>query len=212
VGTEVARRRAGRLASGGAIREAAARLFLEKGYQGTSMDDVAAAAQVSKQTIYTHFENKDTLFADLVLGNAETVDAFVATLGPALEAPGDLGPALRELARRYLHTVMRPEVLRLRRLVLGESGRFPELARTYYERVPGRVIAELTAIFARLAEAGRLNAKQPEVAAQQFAWLTLGLALDRAMFEPIDAIALNGELDRIADAAVETFLAAYSAR
>src|SRR5579864_8533515 len=106
MGAEVARRRAGRLASGGAIREAAAKLFLEKGYQGTSMDDVAAAAQVSKQTIYTHFESKETLFADLVLGNAETVEAFVQTLGPALEAPGDLAPALRELARRYLHTVM----------------------------------------------------------------------------------------------------------
>jgi TetR/AcrR family transcriptional regulator, mexJK operon transcriptional repressor len=212
VSAEVGRRRAGRLASGGAIREAAARLFLEKGYQGTSMDDVAAAAQVSKQTIYTHFENKERLFADLVLGNAETVDAFVATLAPALEAPGDLGPGLRELARRYLHIVMRPEVLRLRRLVLGEAGRFPELARTYYERVPGRVIAELTAIFARLTEAGRLNAERPDVAAQQFAWLTLGLALDRAMFEPIEEIAPNGNLDGIADAAVETFLAAYAAR
>ncbi len=210
--TEVARRRAGRLASGGAIREAAARLFLEKGYQGTSMDDVAAAAQVSKQTIYTHFESKEKLFADLVLGNAETVDAFVATLGPALETSDDLAAALRALARRYLHTVMRPEVLRLRRLVLGEAGHFPDLARTYYERVPGRVIAELAAIFARLTQAGRLDAKDPEVAAQQFAWLTLGLALDRAMFEPIDDVALNRELDRTADAAVATFLAAYSAR
>ncbi len=209
--TEVGRRRAGRLASGGAIREAAARLFLEKGYQGTSMDDVAAAAQVSKQTIYTHFESKEKLFADLVLGNAETVDAFVATLGPALEASDDLPADLRELARRYLHTVMRPEVLRLRRLVLGEAGRFPDLARTYYERVPGRVIAELAAIFERLTEAGRLNAKHAEIAAQQFAWLALGLALDRAMFEQIDDGPQNGQLDDAADAAVATFLAAYSA-
>lgn len=64
-------KRARRLRSGGAIREAAAALFLEKGYQGTSMDDVAAAAGVSKQTIYTHFANKEVLFADLVLGTAE---------------------------------------------------------------------------------------------------------------------------------------------
>ena len=207
---EVGRRRAGRLASSGVIREAAARLFLEKGYQGTSMDDVAAAAQVSKQTIYTHFESKEKLFADLVLGNAETVDAFVATLGPALET-GELRDALRQLARRYLHLVMRPEVLRLRRLVLGEAGRFPELARLYYERVPGRVIAELGAIFARLARDGRLRVDDPQVAAQQFAWMTLGLALDRAMFYPIDGVPQNGDLDRLADAAARTFLAAHSA-
>src|SRR5690242_20479659 len=82
-------RRAGRLASGGAIREAAAALFLENGYQGTSMDDIAAAAQVSKQTIYTHFLSKEALFADLVLGNAERVEEFVATVPRTVAAAGD---------------------------------------------------------------------------------------------------------------------------
>src|SRR5579872_1826223 len=74
------RRRPGRLASGPAIREAAAALFLEKGYQGTSMDDIAAAAHISKQTIYTHFADKEELFTDLVLGNTERVDEFVRDL------------------------------------------------------------------------------------------------------------------------------------
>lgn len=203
------RKRAGRLTSAGPIREAAARLFLEHGYQGTSMDEIAAAAQVSKQTIYTHFQNKEKLFADLVLANAERVEAFVSTLEPGLTG-GDLEPSLRDLARRYLHLVMRPEVLRLRRLVMSEAGRFPELARTYYESVPGRVIEELGRIFERLAAEGRLSASDPRVAAQQFAWLTLGVALDRGMFHPIDDLAQNGELDRMADAAVSTFLAAYS--
>ena len=203
------RRRAGRLASSAPIREAAARLFLEKGYQGTSMDEIAAAAQVSKQTIYTHFQNKEKLFADLVLANAERVEDFVSTLEPALTA-GDLEAALRGLAGRYLHLVMRPEVLRLRRLVMSEAGRFPDLARTYYESVPGRVIDELGRIFERLSAEGRLTAGDPYVAAQQFAWLTLGVALDRGMFYPIDDLAQNGELDRMAAAAARTFLAAYS--
>jgi TetR/AcrR family transcriptional repressor of mexJK operon len=203
------RKRAARLSSGGTIREAAARLFLETGYLGTSMDEIAAAAQVSKQTIYTHFQNKEKLFADLVLANAQRVEDFVTTLEPALTA-GDLEASLRELARRYLHLVMRPEVLRLRRLVMSEAGRFPELARTYYETVPGRVIDELGRIFERLIAEHRLSGGDPHVAAQQFAWLTLGPALDRGMFYPIDDLAHNGELDRMADAAVRTFLAAYS--
>jgi TetR/AcrR family transcriptional repressor of mexJK operon len=123
-------RRAGRLASAGAIREAAAALFLEKGYQGTSMDDVAAAAQISKQTIYTHFANKEELFADLVLGNAERVERLVGNMAQTLHNAPDLESGIRDLARQYIRIVVRPEVLRLRRLVLGEVGRFPDVSRT----------------------------------------------------------------------------------
>jgi TetR/AcrR family transcriptional repressor of mexJK operon len=211
--TQPKRSRAGRLTSGGAIREAAAALFLEKGYQGASMDDIAAAAQVSKQTIYTHFDSKEKLFADLVLGNAGVVDQFIATFDDLVtDGSGDLELALSRLARRYLGLVMRPQVLRLRRLVLGEAGRFPELARTYYERVPGRVIEALSRIFRQLAELGRLQAGDPVGAAEQFAWLTLGATLDRGMFYPSDDMPQDSDLDRIADTAVRTFLAAHSAR
>jgi len=197
------RRRPGRLASSGPIREAAAKLFLEKGYQGTSMDDVAAAAGVSKQTIYTHFASKEELFSDLVLANAARVEDFAATIGPTLAGTDSLEVGLRELARRYLGFVVRPDVLRLRRLIIGEAGRFPALARDYYERVPGRVYEALAAAFAER----RLD--DPQMAAQHFAWLTLGLPLDRGMFEtPLQDL----DVDRLADAAVRVFLAAYGPR
>src|SRR5689334_24207758 len=93
------RRRPGRLASSGPIREAAATLFLERGYQGTSMDDVAAAAQVSKQTIYTHFANKQQLFADLVLGNADRVEGFISRLSVGADLEEDLTRIAREYVR-----------------------------------------------------------------------------------------------------------------
>ena len=203
------RARAPRLASGGAIREAAASLFLEKGYQGTSMDDVAAAAQISKQTIYTHFANKEQLFADLVLGNAETVEEFVGMMAGTVNGAADVEQGIRQLARRYIRLVARPEVLRLRRLVLGEVGRFPDLARTYYDRVPGRVLDGLTTLFRALAERGRLHLDDPAIAAQHFAWLTLGVPLDRGMFYPIDATIGDVDLDGMADAATRVFMAAY---
>ncbi|MFI5282042.1 MAG: TetR/AcrR family transcriptional regulator [Candidatus Dormibacterales bacterium] len=205
------RRRAGRLASRGSIREAAAAVFLQKGYQGASMDEIAAAAQVSKQTIYTHFANKDELFADLVLGNVERVEEFVDVMTRTVNEAPDVDNGLRQLARIYIRLVARPEVLRLRRLVLGEVGRFPDLARSYYEQVPGRVLAALTGLFAEMAAGGRLRLTDPALAAQQFAWLTLGDALDRAMFYPIDEAIRDKDLDRLADAAIRVFLASYRA-
>jgi len=111
----------------------------------------------------------------------------------------------------YLRLVVRPDVLRLRRLVLGEVGRFPDLAQTYYERVPGRVIAALTDLFAGLADQGRLRLEDPALAAQHFAWLTLGDPLDRGMFYPIQETIREADLDRMADAGTQVFLAAYAA-
>ena len=202
------RPRAGRMASGEVIREAAAALFLERGYQSTSMDDIAAAARVSKQTIYTHFTDKQELFADLVLGNVERVDAFLGTMADTLRgASAEAG--LRRFARLYVHFVIRPEVLQLRRLVVGEAGRFPELARTYYERVPGRVYSTLAQLLEELAGRGELTIDDPDVAAQHFVWLVLGVLLDRGMFD-VDAATPSAErLDRITDAGVRVFIAAY---
>jgi TetR/AcrR family transcriptional regulator, mexJK operon transcriptional repressor len=196
------RRRAGRLASSGAIREAAAALFLEKGYRETSMDEIAAAAQVSKQTIYTHFASKQVLFEDLVLGNVDRVETFIARL----DVGDDLDAGLGRLARDYVRFVARPDVIRLRRLVIAEAARFPELARAYYERVPARVVAAFAALFAKLMETGRLKARDPEMAAQHFVWLALGVPLDRGMFLSEPA---TDDLESIAESAVRVFLAAY---
>jgi len=205
-------RRAPRLASGGAIREAAARLFLDKGYQATSMDDIAAAARISKQTIYTHFSSKEHLFADLVLGNADRVEAFIGSLVAPFPEAGDLEAGLRRVAREYARFVIRPEVLHLRRLVIGEAGRFPDLARTYYERVPERVYSALAALLRELADAGRLQIDDPLLAAHHFGWLVLGRPLDRGMFLPAAEVTRGVDLDELADAAVRVFLAAYARR
>lgn len=202
-------RRARRMASGDVIRDAAAALFLEKGYQGTSMDEIAAAAHISKQTIYTHFADKETLFADLVLGNADRVDEFVQSLVQGVRATPDVAQALQQLARSYVHIVSRPEVLRLRRLVIGESGRFPDVARAYFERVPQRTYAALAELLGELSERGDLGLDDPVLAAQQFAWLILGIPLDRGMFLDPNATMADEELCHIADAGVRAFLAAY---
>jgi TetR/AcrR family transcriptional repressor of mexJK operon len=196
------------LASGAAIRDAATALFLERGYDGTSMDDIAAAAKVSKQTIYTHFSDKESLFASLILANADRAEAFLATVGETVLSAADVATGLRELAQTYLRFVVRPEVLRLRRLVISQAGRFPELARTYYERVPQRMYTTLATLFDELNRRGDLRADDAERAAQHFAWLVLGVPLDRGMFIEPRAGAVTQEV-AVAEAAVRVFLAAY---
>lgn len=196
-----ARRRAGRLASSGPIRDAAAGLFLQKGYDGTSMDDIAAAARVSKQTIYTHFANKQELFADLVLGNADRVEGFITGLDVGTEVES----GLTKIARDYVRFVSRPDVIRLRRLVIAEAGRFPELARAYYERVPQRVVEAFARLFEKLTQDGSLHVEDASLAAEHFVWLALGVPLDRGMF----LAPQRDDLDHIADSAVRVFLAAY---
>jgi TetR/AcrR family transcriptional regulator, mexJK operon transcriptional repressor len=201
-------KRAGRMASGGVIREAATALFLRSGYLGTSMEEIATLAGVSKQTVYTHFADKERLFTDLVLGATDRADEFISRQAAVLPESSDLEEDLRQVARRYLRTVLRPELLQLRRLVIGESGRFPELARSYYERAPGRTLAALAASFGRLAERGLLRLDDPALAARHFAFLVVGAAMDRAMFAMEEQPA-EADLDRQADAAVRVFVAAY---
>lgn len=206
-----ARPRAARMASGTAIRQAATALFLERGYQGTSMDEIAAAAHVSKQTIYTHFSDKESLLASLVLANSDRVEGFLGTMVSVVHDAPVVEDGLRELARLYQRFVIRPDVLRMRRLVLAEAGRFPELARTYYEQVPQRVYTTLAGIFIELAQHGALAVDDADRAAEHFAWLVLGAPLDRGMFLDV-ADSTSTATDDAADAAVRVFLAAYGIR
>ena len=190
------------------ILEAAATVFLRNGYVGTSMDEIAALAAVSKQTVYKHFADKERLFAEIVTATVNEASDPVYEEVLHLQDSGDVEADLRDLARRQLAKVMQPRLLQLRRLVIGESGRFPELGRAFYEQGPGRTIAALAAAFSRLAERGALRLDDPQLAAEHFNWLVMSHPLNRAMLLGEDS---PGDLDRHADAGVRAFLAAYGA-
>jgi AcrR family transcriptional regulator len=195
-----------------AILDAAATLFLRHGYRGTSMDEVAAGAGVSKQTVYKHFADKQRLFSEIVTSAVGEAGDPVHAEVLALEETGDIEADLRGLARQLLALVMRPRILQLRRLVIGEAGRFPELGRTFYEQGPGRTIAALATVFERLAERGELRLDDPQLAAAHFNWLVMSMPLNQAMFLGEDATPSAAQLDAYADAGVRAFLAAYQAR
>jgi len=195
----------------GAILEAATTLFLRNGYRGTSMDEIAAVAAVSKQTVYKHFADKESLFSAIVISTVEEVAEPIHGDVLSLQDSGDVEDDLRGLARQLLGNVMQPRILQLRRLVIGEAGRFPQLGRTFYEQGPGRTIAALATMFERLADRGVVQPGDPLLAAAHFNWLVMSIPLNRAMLLGEDEPPAGAELNQYADAGVRAFLAAYGA-
>jgi TetR/AcrR family transcriptional repressor of mexJK operon len=115
-----------------AILDAATGLFLTREYAGTSMEEIASAAAVSKQTVYKHFSDKETLFREVALGSVEPVGSAFQAEATATAEANDVPAALQKLARTYIDAVMSPMLLRRRQLVLREAGRFPDLAQKYH--------------------------------------------------------------------------------
>lgn len=194
-----------------AILEAATAAFLDRGYSATTMDEVAARAKVSKQTVYKHCADKASLFTEIVVSTVDAVAGPVHEQVAELELEGEIEIVLRDLARRQLASVMQPTLLRLRRLVIAEAGRFPELGRIFFERGPQPTIEALAAALVRLAERGALVLDDPAVAAAQLNWLVMAAPLNRAMLLGEDEPPGRRQLHRHADAAVAMFLAAYGA-
>jgi TetR/AcrR family transcriptional repressor of mexJK operon len=194
-----------------AILAAATDLFLQQGYAGTSMDEIAARAAVSKQTVYKHFADKEQLFSTIILSTTAQAAAFAEAVPQLLPGSGDLERELRALAHRYLRVVLEPRVLQLRRLIIAEARHFPALARTYYARAPERVVAALASALQRYAGRGLVALDDPLLAANHFAFLILAIPLDKAMFCGEESSGAGGEtdLDRLAEAGVRVFLAAY---
>jgi TetR/AcrR family transcriptional regulator, mexJK operon transcriptional repressor len=195
-----------------AVVEAATTLFLRHGYQGTSTDDIARLAAVSKRTVYNNFGDKQRLFTEIILGITVTAEQLADKFASELRNAEDVPAALHDVARRLLDAVTRPLVLQLRRLLIAEARRFPDLARQYYRGAPGRTLGGLAAGLGALAERGALVVPDPQRAAEHFAFLVLGATLDRAMFEGEQSVPSDAELQRTADDAARAFLAAYGPR
>lgn len=183
------------------IHSAAIELFARHGYEGTSMDKVAEAARVSKQTVYSHFAGKDELFR-----------AAVQQLCDAMGLPGDLDargrplrPLLTDLGRSFLALLTSPEAIQLYRLVLGSAGAHPEVGRMLYEAGPRTFIARLAALLEQRAGRGEIAIAEPELAAAQFFSMLRG-ELHMRVALGVQAALGRKELERYVDACVAVFL------
>ena len=193
-----------------AIIKAATEVFLRHGYVGATTDEVAARAAVSKQTLYKQFADKQRLFAEVILETTvQLVDGLSAVSG-TLRDTEDVRTGLRELAEGLLRGLLDPDVLRLRRLVIAEADRFPEVGRAWFDRGFDRSLVILGESLQQLADRGLLHRlDDPTLAAYQFAGLVMYQPMNQAMFAGTEALPSAESLDRIADAAVEAFLRTY---
>jgi len=164
------------------ITAAALELFVERGFAATRLEDVAARAGVSKGTVYLYFANKEDLFKavvreGLVSPIAEMTD-FVA------QFPGSTFELLRMLMRGWWDKVGATRMSGIPKLLLGESGNFPELVRFYLAEVvePGHAV--LTAIVRRGIARGEFRAMDAEQAAMLIAAPMLQIMLWRNALEP----------------------------
>jgi len=194
-----------------AIIDAAREVFLNHGYAGASMDEVAAVASTSKRTVYGRFRDKEGLFTAVITNDIDAAEQRSQDVIEALAASEDVEVDLRAFARQHISAVIQPHLMRLRRLVIGEAQRFPELARAWYTSGPERGHATLARVFAALAERGLLTVNDPPLTAQHFNWLVLSIPLNTAMFHATDDGFSPEELQRYADEGIRVFLAAYGA-
>lgn len=192
-----------------AIMAAATPLFLRHGFLGTNMDAVAAAAGVSKQTVYAHFRDKETLFLEIV---REMTGAAADTVETQVVDPPETMPLaqfLLDFAATQLSIVMTPRLMQLRRLVIGEAQRFPDLGRALYDQGPGRSIRRLEKAFAGYAARGVMAAEDVHAAASFFNWLVMGAPVNDAMLLGDDTLPGDAAMEAHAWEAVRIFLAAY---
>jgi AcrR family transcriptional regulator len=193
-----------------AIIKAATEVFVRHGYLGATTDEVAARAAVSKQTLYKHFADKQHLFAEVILDTTVQVVDGLSAAASTLDDAQDVRRALRDLADGFLRGLLQPDVVRLRRLVIAEADRFPEIGRAWFDRGFDRALVILGEAMRRLADRGLLhNLSDPALAAYQFAGLVMYQPMNQVMFVGTDAPPPAEHLDRIADSAVDVFLATY---
>ncbi|MCL8017852.1 TetR/AcrR family transcriptional regulator [Streptomyces sp. AS02] len=157
-----------------AILEASRKVFGRVGYQGASIDVIASEACVSTRTIYNHFENKEQLFATVLIDSSEQVAAaheamIERHLGSTSSAAG-LEDDLVGLAKDWVRP--RPEFtdhFAITARINAEGENFPgDLHDAWQKAGPLRVQRTLAARLARLAERGLLHVQDSELAAQHF--------------------------------------------
>jgi AcrR family transcriptional regulator len=187
------------------ILEMAAKLFLQNGYEGVSVDEVTRAAGGSKTNVYTYFGGKEGLFTAVV-------DYLMAArLQPFKDLKvSDRPPekALKEIGRTFLDIILDEHILALHRLIVAESARFPQLGRAWFAAGPEYVYRSVEGYLEAQQRVGRLRPGNPRRAAALF--------LDMITFDVHHRTLLGvtprpgqAELERLVEDAVDTFLHGY---
>jgi len=149
------------------IIEAASKLFLNNGFGSVSMDAIAKHANVSKPTLYSHFQDKEALFSEIMNTMCENAGAaqMLENLEEENSSPENV---LRTIGRTKLNLVLNWQGLSLARIVFAETQRFPSLGETFWQTGPKHYYDALEAYLTKLDGEGILNVPNPAKAAMNF--------------------------------------------
>jgi TetR/AcrR family transcriptional regulator, mexJK operon transcriptional repressor len=186
--------------------EVAATLFMERGFDGVSVDAVAEAAGVSKPTVYARYRDKADLFRAVL---QRRIRLWLAPLSAAAEAqaravgPRNVETTLHDLSRELVALSSTPGAGALQRILAAQSVQFPELAKLAYEEGWLRGIRAVASIFERFSASGQIEVEDSEIAAELFLSLVLGRSTRFAVY----GVATSPEAqERRRKMAVELFL------
>jgi TetR/AcrR family transcriptional repressor of mexJK operon len=186
------------------ILDAAAKIFRTQGYEAP-MDDIAAEADVAKQTLYNQFGSKEDLFRALIADRAAVLRA------PLMDERHSAAPryVLFALAREYHATLLSRDGFKFMRMVISLAGRFPDTARDFYEEGPARTLAALTKWIEGEVKLGRLAVRDPALAAEHFLAMILGHVQLRGLLN-VGRPLSEREIERRAAYCADAFMKAHA--
>ena len=188
------------------IVEAASELFVELGFQATTLDKVAQRAKISKLSIYRHFENKEALFSAAIVAGCHQLFAPQALLEGV---EGSVEDQLMVVGSLLLHMLLRPDVSSVEAMVMADKTNQKSLSKLHYEAGPAHVIAQIEALLRQLHAKALLNVPDPLQSARLFAALFKGSdLLIIARFDEVKAEDEN-EIESYCRSAVAMFIAAH---
>ncbi|MGP4675078.1 TetR/AcrR family transcriptional regulator [Agrobacterium salinitolerans] len=191
-----------------AILQAAATVFFEQGYAATSMDAIIERVGGSKRTIYSEFGNKEGLFTALV---SEGADKALAALAVEEIGGRNLRETMLEFARRLVEVYMSPTMIGVYRAIMAEALRFPELAKAFYDRGPGRAAIRLAEVLEEAKKRGEIDVDDCRMVADQFAGMlrdNIHLQVVLGLRPPLSP----SETERMARSIVSIFLDGLQSR
>lgn len=162
------------------IRAAALELFLEHGYEGASLDAIAAAAGTTKATLYARFGSKEALFVAVLHWATQRPDWPVAE--PPAPDPADLEAALTQIADAAARRALHPSMIKLSRIAIAQAERFPDIARAASAAGAWQRRESIVELLRHHAETGAIVADEPEILAEHFIAMVAGTPARMASF------------------------------
>jgi AcrR family transcriptional regulator len=186
------------------ILDGAHKVFMDLGFDGASMGEIARVAGVSKGTLYVYFTDKSQLFGAVVEREAIDQGRFNFDLGPGRDAE----TTLRQFGQAYIEILCRPQGGSAIRTVMAIAERMPDVGRQYFSHVIDRTTRELAAYLDSEVAASRLSIDDTELAAQQF-MLTCQATLFLPFILQVTPPPSRAQIAKVVASATRMFLAAY---